>query len=681
MPGPGAMDLIERIFPYRMRPAQEPIVRAAAERGEKGGCLLLDAATGTGKTVSVLAPVLAHAEAADHRVLYLVRTHSQGAQVIAEAKAIARRRGSPILATTLEGRQGRCLLLEDVAEMEGGTAEEFGRLCGDRKRATERLLDPEAVPSPLAPPHPPSGAPADRAPTRTVDLPDLEGCPYYAKLLGSDLVHLEQKIAEESPHAGQFSQWSREQAICPYELSKRLCRRARLVVAPYVFFFHPHIRRSLLDWMGVPLSQVDLVVDEAHNLPEALREMGSLPLGEETLRRARQEVQERGDFPLPGRTSALRLLEALQRVVHGIIEECAGEEEGLLPPGLLEERLLAEMGGTTHQWEEMLQGLLAWGEALREDRRRARRLPRSYVRNVALGLLGWRTLGPPEHVPLARKTPRRELEAAALDASGLAQPIQECHLSIHMSGTLSPLAEYRDTLGLPPESATLTVPSPFPLGNRLLFYSPDVSTRHEELRGDPEAMPRLYAALRAVLKGLPVKTAVFFPSFGLLDRFLGMGLGRDLPEGAVVETRGLSTGELWKLVEGFKAAHGARVLLAVCGGRIAEGIDFPDEELQAVVVVGIPFPAPTARRQALMRYLDLTHGRGWEYCMQAPAQRAILQALGRMIRSENDRGVGVLLDRRAAQFQGVLPGLAPLDPGFPQRAQAFFSGAPHPPSI
>jgi DNA excision repair protein ERCC-2 len=119
-------------------------------------------------------------------------------------------------------------------------------------------------------------------------------------------------------------------------------------------------------------------------------------------------------------------------------------------------------------------------------------------------------------------------------------------------------------------------------------------------------------------------------------------------------------GDLWRSIEGFKKEPGGGVLLGVTGGRIAEGIDFPDEELEAVVVVGVPYPRPSAKREALRRFLDATTGNGWAYAVEAPAQRAILQALGRMIRSENDRGIGIIVDRRATQFSHVLPGLTPL---------------------
>ena len=260
---------------------------------------------------------------------------------------------------------------------------------------------------------------------------------------------------------------------------------------------------------------------------------------------------------------------------------------------------------------------------------------------------------------MATRAPRPALEAFALDASAPAQPILECHLSVHLSGTLAPLLEYRDSLGLGEKARLLDVPSFFPPENRKFLYDPSVTTRFEEIRNDPRAIARLADRLVEVLETLPVKTAVFFPSFALLHKVLEAGLQSQLPGNVFIEYSRVPMGDLWRSIEGWKKDPEGTVLLGVAGGRLSEGIDYPDEELEAVVIVGIPYPRPTARRDALRAYLNASTGKGWEYTMEAPAQRAILQACGRMIRSENDRGIAIVLDRRAPTFSKVLPGSRP----------------------
>ncbi len=636
-----------------MRPGQDEILRAVTETTRRGGALVVDAATGSGKTVATLAPLLEHAISADHRVLYLVRTHAQEIQVLSEARAISRRAESPFLAIGLEGRQRRCLLLEGTSEIRGATAEEHGKLCADRKRATERsFADGLPFVEPTELPELPEGGP--------VDLVDLDGCAYYARVVQSDLDRLTERFVEKPATPSEFDGYCRQENLCPYELSKKLAGRARLVTAPYAFFFHPHIRASLFRWMEVEADRIDLVIDEAHNLPDQLRELASVSLPHETVRRARSELADRGDFQLPDGPGAARFFEIVGQVLDELVARYAPAEDGILPSGALEEGLLTAFGGTSLRLDTWLGQLVSWGEAVREERRQRRRLPRSWVHTAAVTLLSWPRLEPPEYAKVVSRSPRKALEACALDAAQPAEAIRSCHLSVHLSGTLAPLEEYRDALGFPPETRLLSVPSHFPAEHRRLFFDPSVSTRFEELQSDPSAVPRLADRIAEILEDLPVKTAVFFPSFELMDRVLAAGLASALPSAAVLESRRTSMGELWQSIEGLKKDRGAGVLLGVTGGRIAEGIDFPGEELEAVVVVGLPYPKPTAKREALRQYLDRRTGHGWEYLVEAPAQRALLQSLGRMIRSENDRGIGIILDHRAPRFAAALPGLAPL---------------------
>lgn len=622
-----------------------------ADLGRTGGALLVDAATGSGKTVATLAPLLEHAEAADHKILYLVRTHAQEVQVLQEARAISHRLEHPLLALGLEGRQRRCFLLESVNEIKGATAEEHGKLCADRKRATQRAFDEGNTLTP--PPELPENGP--------VDLTDLDGCVYYARTLQADLDQLTERFSAKLPTPSEYTEYCRSENLCAYELSKKLAPKARILTAPYAFFFHPHIRQSLLQWMGVPLDRVDLVIDEAHNVPDQLRELATVSLPQESVRRARTEVTERGDFQLPEGPGAARFLEVVARVIDQLVDGLRGEDDGVLPPNALEDALLTEVGGTSHRLDTWLGALASWGEALREEKRRHRRLPRSWVHTVALTLLSWPQLEPPAYVKVVSRMPRRALEAYALDARGPAEAVRGCHLSVHLSGTLAPLEEYRDSLGLEPSARLLTVPSLFPREHRRFLYDPELTTRYEELSTDPTLVPRLADRLAEILQDLPVKTALFFPSFDLMNRVLNAGLLSALPPAHVIESPRVPMADLWRAVEVFKRGREGGVLLGVTGGRIAEGLDFPDEELEAVVVVGIPYPKPTAKRAALRAFLDQqTGGQGWRYCAEAPAQRLILQAFGRMIRSENDRGIGIILDRRAPTFAPVLDGLEPI---------------------
>jgi DNA excision repair protein ERCC-2 len=90
-------------------------------------------------------------------------------------------------------------------------------------------------------------------------------------------------------------------------------------------------------------------------------------------------------------------------------------------------------------------------------------------------------------------------------------------------------------------------------------------------------------------------------------------------------------------------------------------IDFPDKQLELIVMVGIPYPKPSARQKALQFYYDMKFRKGWEYAVQAPAARKMRQAIGRLIRNENDRGMAIILDKRAKQFSEYLENLNQTD--------------------
>jgi DNA excision repair protein ERCC-2 len=248
------------------------------------------------------------------------------------------------------------------------------------------------------------------------------------------------------------------------------------------------------------------------------------------------------------------------------------------------------------------------------------------------------------------KNPR--VEAYNLDPSIGTEILKDFHSSIHMSGTLEPLDEYRDSLGLPLETRCAIYPSPFPPENRKIFFVNNVTTRYDELVNDKTIIPQMWRYVSGICNEFPRNTMVFFPSFNTLSMFRKNGCFAEIQRCLYIEEQNMSQSELMDLVTDFKSCgdgNGA-ALFSVMGGRISEGIDFPAEQLEIAVIIGIPYPKPTARQRGLQNYYDLKFGKGWEYTVQAPAARRMLQAIGRLIRNEQDRGVAVILDKRAPRF-------------------------------
>lgn len=626
--------MAKSLFPYEPRPNQREFMSLVRRTMKEKSHVVVESGTGSGKTVCALVPCVEFAIAKHKKVLYLTRTNSQQRQVIRESRAIAKK--GKFFACGVQGRQNTCLMLETDPEFREGSPDELAKWCGEMKQRTLK------------------GKPG--------------GCPFYAKLVEADKDALEAWAKEKIPTVEEFAARCRSIGVCPYEANKLMIPEALVITAPYVYFFTPQIVRTLAGWMGVAMEDIILVVDEAHNLPEYARELRSAELSSWTLRAAMREAEKFGDSELLPGTSVADFCRLADETLGYIAAEYVADDDGLVPPNELESALMNALKVTSFKLRTVFESLVDYGEIVSESRRKDGRLPRSYVRAVGAFMLFWQALDSDEHVKLVYGGDNPKLEAYAMDPSGATEVIMSAHASLHMSGTLTPMEEYRDSIGLPADTPLAKFPSPFPPGNRLILFTPDVTTRFEDFSRDEDILARMNGYIRGVMSQEKRNAMAFFPSFNVMANFASLrdGLGRELFE----ERRGMPQQELMGEVQRFKLSGGG-LMFAVEGGRLSEGIDFPGKELEIAFLVGIPYPKPSAKQKSLLRYYDTKFGKGWEYTVKAPTARKMLQSIGRLIRTETDRGVAVILDKRATQFSDYLDGLREAH-DLPAEVAAFF---------
>jgi DNA excision repair protein ERCC-2 len=236
-----------------------------------------------------------------------------------------------------------------------------------------------------------------------------------------------------------------------------------------------------------------------------------------------------------------------------------------------------------------------------------------------------------------------------LDPGLVSGPVlKKCAGSILMSGTLYPPKMYADLLGIGHGKTTSRqYESPFASQRRPIVVAKDVTTRYQDR--SYENTQRIRAHIQALCDSSPGHVAVFTPSYSMLNEYIGEGRF----QGVVVrmEDRTWSkqdVDQLLDVLEDSKQA-GRRILLAgVFGGRLSEGIDYHNGLLDAVACIGIPNPPPSIHQKALRTYIEERFGRAnaWRYASTQPAVNAILQAMGRPIRSIADRALILLLDKR-----------------------------------
>ncbi len=629
---------------------------------ENGKDLILQSKTGSGKTVCSLSALLSYCISNGKKLIYTTRTNSQQNQVISEVRTITEKipPGTDVdwdtPAVPLQGRRNLCPLMDSMEDFREAVPEELSLMCSFRKKRTTEFIERVGMEK-IEPPDP----------KESQRLIEDKMCPYYLGLLTAEKGELKDWMAETIPTAQEISTKCRQLGICPYEFLKTRLKDSLLTVMPYIYVFNDSIRGHLLEWLCEDTTNIVLVVDEAHNLPDYLRDMYSFTLSSPTVTAARNEADNYGIGVFCQDIKMSDFLDALKNALSDLADDFlywespGGEvvelEDAFIPQDSLESALMSSFATTSRVIERGLERMALDGLAIKERKREEGKLPRSYLHIVAAFLKRWTSLTEDYYVKLiyGRKNP--QLEGYCLDPQKGGIIARTFHASIHMSGTLAPLPEYRDCLGLG-NSILKDYPSPFDPANLRIIYHPDLTTKYSQFRGNEDMVHRFKGEIVAVLNAHRCNTMVFFPSFKTMELLSGELYAIEGHESRDLfyEDPHASQEELLSSVRRFKELKGA-VFFSVMGGRISEGMDFPGEALELAVLVGIPFPKPTARSKGLRRYYDIKTGDGWLFAVMAPAIRKVLQCMGRIIRSSEDRGVAVILDYRVRRFEEFLEGL------------------------
>lgn len=622
-------------FPYEMRVGQRDIIDFIVDAMERKVHAVFEAGTGTGKTVTALSALLHYAVRKNKRIIYLTRTNSQQDQVITEIRALASFYPDELLGISIQGRGNMCSMTEVNSEFEDASSEEIGLLCRAYKKAAlevEKCTDPKVC------------------------------CPFIKPTREADFKKIKAWFSEVLPSAEEAVSQIKDMGLCPYEVMKRIMPEARVVAAPYIYILDPSIRDAFLNWMHADVRSVVIVFDEAHNLPDYTRELASGELSVAAVSRAQAEAK-RFNIRVAGDLKVEDILVTLKDALFYMRDNFLMDEDGFIPPDELEYFMMKTLGTQSVAIKRSANDLIAMGEGIKEQKLKEKKLPRSYLFSVGSFLKFWLDTNTGPFIKLVHARGKEDdnpkLELYCLDPSIILDELWPYTLSTHMSGTLAPLKEYTNVIGLPVTTEAMVFPSPFPAKNRKVTYVTDVTTRYETIMSDSKMISKLQKRIMEVISGAwNHNTLCLFPSYDMLKRIVDDKMVDRIhnSRGLYMDFAGVKQADIMDMVGKFRNAENA-VMLSVMGGRLSEGMDFPDRALEVLAIVGIPYPKPTTKQRALERYLDSRFGNGWEYTVKNPTSRKIQQALGRLIRKETDRGFAIILDSRAVQFKKDIPDL------------------------
>jgi DNA excision repair protein ERCC-2 len=422
---------------------------------------------------------------------------------------------------------------------------------------------------------------------------------------------------------------ARKHTLCPFELSLDASSWCDIVIGDFnhAFDSSARLQRHFAEGGGRHV----ILVDEAHNLVDRSRDMHSATISPENLEVQPGAVRAKG---------AAKVRRALESARASLIEAV-----GMPSPDLLPARDYHD--GSV--FLEMPKDLLP---AFREAARALEGLLASLKPGTDLGgwIEPWFALNDLLRAAEAFDDACRFLihpqeQSATVycadPSSRLRADLKTLRCAVFFSATLSPMDYFHELLGGTEEDALAVFDSPFkPDQMRLRILAADLT-----YKGRAASLDRVADAVKEHLQDTSGNHLIFCPSLAYLDE-LAAKLDDLLPAGSLlVQSGGMSESERHVFLDSFQP--GSRTIaLAVLGGIFAEGVDLPGERLVGVTVIGTGLPRLSLERDILQSYFEDTKGSGFDYAYRFPGMQRVLQAVGRLIRTETDRGSILLVDRR-----------------------------------
>jgi DNA excision repair protein ERCC-2 len=467
---------------------------------------------------------------------------------------------------------------------------------------------------------------------------------YYAKVAGAGIVDILAK--KRRLRARTFRTLGEEHQVCPFELQLEGIPEADVVICDYNYVFAP--RSALGRVKGLSIGQTgkpNLVIDEAHNLPARAMDYYSPALSSTVLEAMRDDLgrltprfrREAGEL-LDGCLQAVASCWNGRRAHPARIDapvDCFLEQDVKLR-GFLSRYLESDVEIRQHDavlrlgfyWSEFTQTLEFVMESDKQE--------------------FFTTFHPHSSGGTVKIT--------CCDASAMLKGSYAGYRQVvGFSATLKPFDYYAKLSGLDPETVrTAEFQSPFPAHHRKLLIIPQISTKYAHRERNYAKIADAISRVVALRRG---NYFAFFPSFEFMDRVAELFRA---PEGFVVlrQERKMTSSRSEGILEQLRAQGIATVVFAVQGGSFSEGVDYQGEMVIGAFVVGPPLPNFDLEREQMRDYYQRRFGAGFEYAYAIPAMAKAIQAAGRVIRSDTDRGIIVLMDNRFLEsgYSRSMPG-------------------------
>ncbi len=428
--------------------------------------------------------------------------------------------------------------------------------------------------------------------------------------------------------------------VCPYELSLDLSEYCSVIVCDYNYVIDDNVRFKRYFKNIENKEKFVFLFDEAHNLPDRTRNTYSAviqsSIGDELL------VIAESDF-----SDDINLADAVNNFLQSmseIRELCKENEyyrstdEGEIIYGFYEDsKVPVELIKRASELNAIL------SKYIREEAESAELLVPYYDKLLKLIFVST-YFDEKFRFFASRENDKLTVELLCIDPSGILEIMLQPAVSVILfSATLSPAEYFRDVIGMG-HAEILELKSPYEKENLCIVAYDSISTKLSDRRDTARECAEVIVETISQKVGNYI---VYFPSYDYMKRVCKV-FSRLMPECAIVmQKQGMSYRERERFINVFRdRARESVVGFCVLGGMFSEGIDLAGESLIGAIIVGTGMPSLSAERNIMEAYYNENNGRGHEFAYICPGMNKVLQAAGRVIRSENDCGVVVLIDDR-----------------------------------
>ena len=428
---------------------------------------------------------------------------------------------------------------------------------------------------------------------------------------------------------------ARKHKVCPFEMALDVSTWVDGVICDYNYVFDPDARLRRFFAEGGAGGYLFLI-DEAHNLVERGRQMYSAELCKEDFLAVKKLVK--GEAP-----RFAKRLEACNKILLAMKKECENYKvlDNISHFGI---QLMNVLFETDRYLEECVD------KEVRETVLDFYFQVRSFL-NIYDGL--------DENYVIYTEYQENGRFVLKLFCVNPAANLQKCldkgNSAVFFSATLLPIQYYKRLLSTEKDNYAVYIDSSFDTKKRLLMNGVDVSTRYT--MRSREMYQRYATYIFRVVKAKMGNYLIFFPSYRFMEdvyqEFTQLLASDEEEMELVIQQKHMDEEERENFLRAFEMGREKSLIgFGVLGGIFSEGIDLTNEKLIGTLIIGTGLPQVCNEREILKSYFDQKGLYGFDYAYRYPGMNKVLQAAGRVIRTEDDRGVILLLDERFQREKG-----------------------------